>query len=126
MHEYSIAFEIIDIAEKLAEEHQRPVRQIEVTFGAFSLANKDQLLFWFDILSKEKPILKNAKFHFTDTPGVIQCNECGYNGPTSVPEENTLSHVLPIEFLIVCPKCGAKNTTIIDGMDIVVKEVILS
>ncbi len=125
MHEYSIAFEIVSIVEKLAEEHQRPIKEIVLVFGAFSLANREQIHFWFEILAKERTFIEKAKLHFTEAPGVIQCNECGYEGPTTAPEDNTISHALPIEFLISCPRCKAKNTTILEGMDVIVKEVLL-
>lgn len=125
VHEYSIAFEIVSIVEKLAEEHQKPIKKIKLVFGAFSLANREQISFWFNILIQDHKHLKKAELHFMDVPGIIQCNECSYKGPTTVSEDNNLSHALPMEFLISCPQCKAKNTTILSGMDVIVKEVLL-
>ena len=111
MHEGSIARNIIDYVQKVAEEnHINTVKKIVVKLGKLHAVVPDALLFFFDIMKKEEKIIEKAVLHLEEEEIVVRCKKCG--NEFSVDDR-----------YFVCPACGSPDTEIIKGGDILIVSV---
>ena len=110
IHEAGIAANIIEIAQKTAEEHNlKAIRQIEIEIGDISGVQIDALEFALDAL-KSGTILENSVFSFLQVPILLFCRDC----------EN--EYAADIDDLI-CPGCMHANFNVMQGKEMVVKAI---
>ncbi len=108
MHELSVTQEIVRILVDEAEKHRvRSISSVKLALGAFSTFQPYAVNFYFDILKKDYPVLKDAQLDIEIQPGECICRECG---------KKFLSEKL-IESLPVCPDCGSIFVEILSGTD---------
>jgi len=106
MHEYSIAYDLYATARKAAVEHNASqVKKVSVEVGKMSMVNPDQVVFLFDVIKEDDPLLKTAVLDCHETPPWTRC-PCGYSG----------------EEIFVCPACGALPV-LVKGREIVVTSI---
>jgi hydrogenase nickel incorporation protein HypA/HybF len=106
MHEYGIAYDIIETARCAAHEHHaRSVSKVYVDIGEISMINPEQVEFLFKTMTEDDPLFSGSELVCTVKAPVTSC-VCGYSGSE----------------IYVCPRCGALPT-IEAGKEIVVTNI---
>ena len=106
MHEYAIAYDIVETARRAAlENHARTISKVCVDIGKISMINPEQVEFLFKTLIEDDPLFSEAELVSTIKAPVTRCT-CGYTGSE----------------IYVCPDCGALPS-IETGKEIVVTNI---
>lgn len=106
MHEYGIAYDIIETARRAAQEHKaKSVSKVCVDVGEISMINPEQVEFLFKTIIEDDPLFPNTQLVCTIIAPVTSC-QCGYVGSE----------------IYVCPDCGALPS-IDKGKEIVVTNI---
>ncbi|MEN6396850.1 MAG: hydrogenase maturation nickel metallochaperone HypA [Methanoregula sp.] len=106
MHEYSIAYDLYATAKKAAlDHHATHVKKISVEVGKMAMVNPEQVIFLFDMIKEDDPLLKTSILDCTEVEPETKCL-CGYAGNE----------------IYVCPLCGALPE-VVRGREIVVTNV---
>ena len=112
MHELSATKQIIGlINDECKKAGIKKPSIVKVEIGLLTTYRKDAMLFYFNILKEKETFLLNTKLDINELAGKIKCNKCNKE---SVVEES---------YLMVCPICGSTDVKIIEGNDIIVKEI---
>ncbi|MFW9923202.1 MAG: hydrogenase maturation nickel metallochaperone HypA [Candidatus Thorarchaeota archaeon] len=123
MHEFSTAVGIVDTVTNVAKEHNATkIKKIELIVGEFSMLNNDQLKFAFEIAS-DGTIAHGAELEITEQKGIIDCQDCKYNGPIEAQTRDVDHFVVNLTNIFECPKCHSNNTKISGGRDIYVNNI---
>jgi len=110
MHEFSIVQSLLELVEKICEEHKaKSVSKVVVSAGVLSGVEPHLLKVAFDTF-KENTIAHSAELLLEIEGLTLRCNECG-----AVSEKKELN--------VLCPKCGSFNTTIEGGQDLLLRSV---
>ncbi len=121
MHEFSAAMSIVETALQAAEEHNaRRVTRVNVDVGEFTFLVIDQLIFNFEIASKNT-ILEGAELKIHTVRGRLRCSDCGFEGET-VPDP-TLPPEIAAFAPMKCPRCGSAATEIIGGKEFYITDI---
>jgi hydrogenase nickel incorporation protein HypA/HybF len=113
MHEFSIAMNIVEIAEASALKNKAgKVSAVEIDMGEASGVIAEALEFAWGSASSASEVVKNAKLVIHKIPLRVQCNQCG----------NTFA---PADFTEKCPQCGDIFTTILQGRELNVKSIMV-
>jgi hydrogenase nickel incorporation protein HypA/HybF len=112
MHEFSIAVNIVEIAEEYASrENASVVREIEIEVGELSGVVVDALKFCLEAAVKDGP-LEEAERRICTIEGRARCRSC--------------SHEFRVQELYSpCPKCGSPAPEIIQGRELRVKSLLV-
>lgn len=106
MHELSIAYDLVQIAETAARDAGATrVNVVYLSIGALSGVVRDSLLFAYDVAT-EGTLLAGSRLEVEDLPVTIHCPACGQDS------------ALPSIQLFQCPVCGAPATDIRGGKEI--------
>ena len=106
MHEYGIAYDIVETARRAALDHRaRSVSKVCVDIGDLSMINPEQVEFLFKTMIEDDPLFSNSELVCTRRAPVTSCT-CGYTG----------------QEIYVCPDCGALPS-IETGKEIVVTNI---
>lgn len=112
MHELAVTNNLIQLV--LTECQTRKITQpkkIIVDLGGFSSYSKDSVLFYYDILKKEHPLIKTTKLIVNELPGKIRCNTCK--------KDSTITDAS----MMCCPHCHGIDITIEGGKEFILKEI---
>ena len=91
MHEFGIAYDIFATTRRAAIEHRaKQVTKVTVEIGEMSMVNPEQVIFLFDTLAEEDPLVRGATLDTVVVAPLSRCM-CGYEGDEK----------------FVCPRCGA-------------------
>jgi len=91
MHEFGIAYDIFATTRRAAMEHRaQQVKKVTVEIGEMSMVNPEQVIFLFDTLAEEDPLVRGATLETVVVATLSRCT-CGYEGDEK----------------FVCPLCGA-------------------
>jgi len=102
--------------------HQaKKITEVRLELGEFTFINPQQLQFVFEIAAKGSPA-EEAKLIITRLPGKIKCLKCGYEGGLKYTGPEIHSSVMAA-FVLDCPKCGNKETEIIGGRELRIKDI---
>ena len=113
MHEFSIALNIIEIAESTASQHKATaVSEVELEVGDASGVNIEALEFAWESATFSSSLLKKSKLRINPVSLLVRCNSCQYKFP-------------PADLFEKCPACGENGTTIMQGRELKVKSVML-
>ena len=119
MHELSMAQGIINAVIETAEgNNATEVNEVTIELGRLAMVNPEQLEFILGVLV-ENTILEDAKIVFEEIPVEIECRECKFHGNAIVDEKD---HYAP---MIQCPECESYAVEILNGKDIVVKNIVI-
>ena len=119
MHELSMAQGIINAVIETAESNNATeVNEVTIELGRLAMVNPEQLEFILGVLV-ENTILEDAKIVFEEIPAEIECRECKFHGNAIVDEKD---HYAP---MIQCPECENYAVEILNGKDIVVKNIVI-
>ncbi len=112
MHELAITQNLIAMIEIECKKHQiQNPTKIIVDLGLFTTYSKDSILFYFNILRKELPFLQKTKLQIKVLQGKIQCADCHSESIVKDPH------------IILCQKCHSFNVQILQGREIILKEI---
>ncbi|HTY37494.1 MAG TPA: hydrogenase maturation nickel metallochaperone HypA [Bacteroidota bacterium] len=110
MHELSFAENIVDIVKQsVAENELDKVRIVRMNIGDLSGVVADSLDFCFTAITADTS-LSGAHLEIRQIPFTVRCNACQKES------------VNDLGFMI-CPACGATETTIIAGRELQVTEI---
>ena len=112
MHEFSIALNIVDIAEEEVDRNNaRKVEKIDLEIGRLSGVEIDSLKFVWEPAVKNT-VLENAHRDILEIDGISECSDC--------------QHTFSAEYLFnECPACGSMATIIKSGRELRVKSLTL-
>ena len=119
MHELSMAQGIINAVIETAENNNATEgNEVTVEVGRLAMVNPEQLNFILGVLV-ENTIVEDADIKMEEIPVEIECFDCGFNGNAVVDDKD---HYAP---LVKCPKCDSLKIDILNGKDIVVKNIVI-
>jgi hydrogenase nickel incorporation protein HypA/HybF len=121
LHEFSAACSIVDTALDAAKRNNATkVTVINVELGEFTFLIPDQLIFNFEIASKNT-ILEGADLRIKSVKGKLKCNDCGFEGDSEVDPD--LPPQIAVFAPMKCPKCGSSSTHITGGKDFIITNI---
>ena len=97
------------IRQSVATDELEDVRIVRMKIGALTGVVADSLSFCFEAISSQTPLAK-ARLEIEQIPFAVHCNSCGKTF------ENDIGYV-------VCPECGAVETTVVSGTELQVTEI---
>ena len=104
MHEVSIALGLIEELLRIAgENNAKNVIKVKLKIGEMSGIVTDSLMFAFDAIKIEHPLLSNAEILIEEVPLIYGCNVCGRTFQTE-------GAAFPS-----CPDCNSYKLKIISG-----------
>ena len=110
MHEFSLALNIIDIANETARKaNADKISNIEIEVGSLSGVIIEALEFALDT-AKENSLLESSEIHITTVSAEALCRKCKH---TFAPES----------FYAYCPQCGSFEFDITRGKELKVKSI---
>lgn len=109
MHELSIVRNLVDKLEKEAiSNNAKNITSVTIKFSPFSGFDANDIEFSFNILKKEKHILKEANIVIEKEAGTVKCERC--------------SNKFDVEELPnICPKCDSIQLTPIHQTGLILK-----
>ena len=79
MHEFSMALEVISLAQREAEKNSaKAIQEITIEVGDLSGVEADAFESALGLLVNDS-ILENASINIIRTPGIGRCNACSYD-----------------------------------------------
>lgn len=106
MHEYAIAYDIVQTARHVAKENNAArILVVHVEIGELSMVNPEQVEFLFHALVEEDPLFSGVRLACNIISPETTCT-CGYSGSE----------------IYICPECGALPT-IERGREILVTNI---
>lgn len=112
MHEWSLAIEIVKIAEKeLKERNAKKVEEVFLEIGSLNNIVVEQLIDAFEI-AKKGTLLDDAKLYVEKIEAVAFCNKCNKRSEIDPP-------------FIFCPLCMGNDVKIEKGEELHLKKLTL-
>lgn len=97
MHEYSITCSIIEILERIVDEKKiDKIDRVDFEVNEFASIEPDSINFYYEFLTRDRPVLKEAKLSFLKIDPEMKCNDCSASFKVS-------------SFHIRCPECNSTN-----------------
>jgi hydrogenase nickel incorporation protein HypA/HybF len=110
MHELSVTENILEIAQRHAEQaNAGRVTAVYLVIGQLSSIIDDSVQLYWDIIS-ENSLCAGAKLHFERIPAELECQECG--------EQYALSRELTN-----CPACDSFSVKVLSGQEFYVAAI---
>ena len=104
MHEFSLALEVIDLAQREAEKNKaETIQEITIEVGDLSGVEADAFESALSLLIKDS-VLNHATVHIIRVPGKGRCNGCEY--------DFEMNHRM-----VFCPKCQCFPSQISEGKE---------
>jgi len=112
MHEFSLAIEVINLAQREAEKNMAgAIREITIEIGDMSGVEADAFESALELLVKDS-ILDKTSVTIVRTPGKGRCNSCDF--------EFKMNHRMA-----TCPKCQCFPSEISGGQEFRVVEMVV-
>jgi hydrogenase nickel incorporation protein HypA/HybF len=112
MHEYSIVMSLMEQCVALAQLHKATrIEQVELKIGVLSGVEPTLLSTAFETFKLDS-VCHEARLIINVQPLVLQCNQCEQQSQV---DERT----------IVCPICQSNKTTVIDGEDMMLMQLVM-
>lgn len=111
MHELGIVFHIIRSVERVcAERHISHVSAVTLELGEVSGVIPHYLTDAWKWAAAKHELTKDAELKVEEIPAITYCEEC----------EKTYSTV---EYGKTCPNCGSSRTYLVQGQEVMIKEI---
>lgn len=111
MHELGVVFHTLDSVRRIAEENNvKKVASVTVEIGEVSTVIPYLFEDCWNWAVKKESVLKDAGIKIETIPALTYCTECGKEYPT-------------VENGKVCPYCKSDKTYLIQGNEIIIKEI---
>lgn len=112
MHELAITNSLINLVlEECRDKKITKPRKIITELGELSPYSKDCVLFYYDLLKKDRSLISRTKLEIESVAGRIHCNCCG--------KESTIDN----KYLIFCPDCDSFDIKLIQGNEFTLKKI---
>ncbi|MFX1605179.1 MAG: hydrogenase maturation nickel metallochaperone HypA [Promethearchaeota archaeon] len=121
MHEFSAACSIVDtVLEAAKNNNATKVSVVNVEVGEFTFLIPEQLVFNFEIASKNS-ILEGAELRIKTVKGRLFCNDCRFEGESQIAPDvpDQIAVFAPMK----CPQCGSSSTKITGGKDFIITSI---
>ena len=119
MHELSMAQGIINaVLDTAKENNATEVNEVTIEVGRLAMIIPEQLEFILGVLI-ENTIMEDAKVNFEEIPAEIECHDCDFHGEAVLDDSD---HYAP---LVKCPECDSLSVEVLNGKDIVVKNIVI-
>ncbi len=106
MHEYSLACSAVEILNDLIKKHNiKKVKKVNFEVSPLAHVEPQSMEFYYDFLTKNNKVLKDATLKFKKSKIKVKCNTCG----RSFQSEN---------LTFKCIYCSGNKTKVIDSGDI--------
>jgi len=113
MHELSLLENVREILEDHAiRQHFSKVNQVTLAVGKLSCVESDALRFGFDVVMKGS-LAENAELIVMELPGLGECRECR-------------QQMEIVNLYDPCPYCSSPLVDVLQGMEIKIKDLIVS
>jgi hydrogenase nickel incorporation protein HypA/HybF len=110
VHELAVTQSILEIALRHAENQKaKRISHLYIVMGEWSSTVDDSIQFYWDMIS-DGTIAKGATLHFTRTPVVINCLDCGH---TYTPNSHEL----------LCPICESIRIKVKTGEEFYLESI---
>ena len=93
---------------------------VDVEVGEFTFLVPEQLIFNFEIASKNS-ILEGAELRIRTVKGRLLCSDCKFEGESQV--DPNIPNQIAVFAPMKCPKCGGSSTKITGGKDFVITSI---
>lgn len=111
MHELGIVFHVIKQIEELAAENQlKEVASVTLQLGEVTGAIHEDLEDCWNWAVRRTDIMKECELEIEPVPAVTFCEDCKQTYPT-------------VRYGRTCPHCGSGNTYLVQGREMVIKEI---
>ncbi len=111
MHELGIVFHVIDRLEELRKENAlTKIASVTLEIGEVSGVVPEYMTDCWKWAAAKHDFLEDSKLVIETLPAVTICNSCGKTYPT-------------VRFAKICPHCGSKDTVLVSGNEMSIKEV---
>jgi len=112
MHEYSITCSIINILDKIVKENKvKKIKRIDFEISSIAHIEPSSIEFYYNFLTRDNSILKNASLKFKKKKAQIECEDC-----------KKISEIEDF-FIAECPKCSSRKIKIVDFDEIKIVSV---
>ena len=112
MHELSITQNLIDlVAGECKKNNINHPKKIIAELGSLTGYSKESIQFYYDLLSKETPVLAGTELDIREIRAQILCNSCKKKSVITEP------------CMMFCNRCGSQDIDIISGREFIVKEI---
>jgi hydrogenase nickel incorporation protein HypA/HybF len=112
MHELAITQNLIALVEsECRKQHIFHPTKIIADLGFFTTYSKDSILFYYNILKKEIPLLSKTRLKINTIEGKILCHECKKVSTIHDPH------------MIFCGQCHSFDVEILKGKEFILKEI---
>lgn len=111
MHELGVVFHCLDQVKRIAEENQvKRVNSVTVMLGEVSTVIPYLFEDCWNWAVKKETVLKDATLKIEVIKAVTYCENCNKEYPT-------------VEYGKTCPHCGSGRTYLLEGNEIMIKEM---
>jgi hydrogenase nickel incorporation protein HypA/HybF len=112
MHELAITHSLINLVlEECRDKKIMKPRKIITELGELSPYSKECVLFYYDLLKKEQPLIRETTLEIEAVAGRIHCNNCGNQS------------MIDNRYLIFCPACDSFDVKLIQGKEFTLKTI---
>jgi len=112
MHELAVTQSLIDlVVGECKKNNINHPKKIIAELGSLTGYSKESIQFYYDLLSKEMPVLAGTELDIREISAEISCNSCKKKSVITEP------------YIVFCDKCGSRDTEIISGREFIVKEI---
>ena len=109
MHEVSVMSSILEQVLKELEKHEvERVEEVELVVGELTFLGHDQLLFAYEIMSRDT-MLEGAELKLVTEDIEVECPSCGYSGRIDYLDRDDYHMSVPV---LQCPRCNSKVTVV--------------
>ena len=111
MHELSVVFHIIKGVEEVAEENDlTEIASVTVELGQVSTVIPRYLTDCWRWAADKNDLLRGAELLIEEVPAITYCEACGKTYGT-------------VEYGKTCPHCGSGQTYLLQGNQVMIKEI---
>jgi hydrogenase nickel insertion protein HypA len=109
MHEVHLVRAIIEAVESQAvAQKAKSVKRVKIRCNALTSHSGDHVRFSFDIVKKDRPLVKDAVLELNEVEPLLRCKKCN---------QQFHGHHLPD----VCPKCGSVEVLAVNPTDMILE-----
>ncbi len=112
MHEYAVTRSLINtIIDECEKQKGATPRKVLVELGELTSYQKESVLFFFEALKKETPLLSQTDLEIKKVSPLIYCHDC-----------ESLKTPVDLTF-IYCPDCTSNSYDVKAGKEFLLKEI---
>ncbi len=110
MHEVHLVRAIIETVEReAAARGARRVKRVKLRFNALTSHSAKHVQFSFDVVKKDRPLVKDARLELDEVEPRLRCGTCG-------------NEFLGRELPEICPKCGSVDVLAVHSTDLILED----